>query len=47
MWRGTGQPVNWNIESAEILDGASFRINGNSIRIGMAPVFLVSRDSEK
>ena len=40
-------PVNWNIESAEILDGTSFRINGNSIQIGMAPVFLVSRDSAK
>jgi hypothetical protein len=40
-------PVNWNIESAEILDGTSFRINGNSVQIGMAPIFLVSRDSGK
>ncbi|HEX8873684.1 MAG TPA: glycosyl hydrolase, partial [Nitrosospira sp.] len=38
-------PANWNIESAELLDGTSFKVNGNAIRIGMAPIFLVARSS--
>lgn len=35
-------PVDWRIKHVQRLDGSSSELNGDSIQIGMAPVFLIA-----
>ena len=39
-------PADWPVDLVETIDGKSFKPNGNSIQIGMAPVFLFAQSNQ-